>query len=54
MPSGNVVLNVGGRVRNAVDLPVQPSNRLQLEIQQVTLQLILKLLSTVTNRSHHR
>lgn len=47
MPSGNVVLNVGGReFVTPLDLPVQPGNRLQLEIQQVTPQLILKLLST--------
>ena len=35
MPSGNVVLNVGGReFVTPLDLPVQPGNRLQLEVQQ--------------------
>ena len=46
MPSGNVLLNAGGReFVTPLDLPVQPGNRLQLEVQQVTPQLILKLLA---------
>ena len=44
MPSGNLLLNAGGReFVTPMDLPVQPGTRLQLEVQQVTPQLILKL-----------
>ena len=51
MPSGNVLLNAGGReFVTPLDLPVQSGNRLQLEVQQVTPQLILKLL-TQTEKS---
>ena len=40
MPSGNVLLNAGGReFVTPLDLPVQPGTRLQLEVQQVTPQL---------------
>ena len=47
MPSGNVLLNAGGReFVTPSDLPVQPGTRLQLEVQQVTPQLILKLVPT--------
>ena len=46
MPSGNMLLNVGGReFVTPLDLPVQPGNRLQLEVQQVTPQLVLRLLA---------
>lgn len=46
MPSGNLLLNVGGReFVTPLDLPVQPGNRLQLEVQQVTPQLVLRLLA---------
>ena len=46
MPSGNVLLNAGGReFVTPLDLPVQPGTRLQLEVQQVTPQLVLRLLT---------
>ena len=46
MPSGNVLLNAGGReFVTPLDLPVQPGTRLQLEVQQVTPQLVLRLLA---------
>ena len=46
MPSGNVLLNASGReFVTPLDLPVQPGTRLQLEVQQVTPQLILRLLA---------
>jgi flagellar hook-length control protein FliK len=45
MPSGNVLLNAGGReFVTPLDLPVQPGTRLQLEVQQVTPQLTLRLM----------
>lgn len=44
MPSGNMLLTAGGReFVTSMDLPVQPGSRLQLEVQQVTPQLVLKL-----------
>ena len=47
MPSGNLLLNAGGReFVTPMDLPVQPGTRLQLEVQQVTPQLMLKLVPT--------
>ncbi len=46
MPSGNVLLNAGGReFVTPLDLPVQPGTRLQLEVQQVTPQLVLRFLA---------
>ena len=46
MPSGSVLLNAGGReFVTPLDLPVQPGTRLQLEVQQVTPQLVLRLLN---------
>ena len=46
MPSGNVLLNAGGReFVTPLDLPVQPGTRLQLEVQQVAPQLVLRLLN---------
>ena len=46
MPSGNVLLNAGGReFVTPLDLPVQAGTRLQLEVQQVTPQLVLRLLA---------
>ena len=46
MPSGNVLLNVGGQeFVTPLDLPVQAGSRLQLEVQQVQPQMILKVLS---------
>ena len=46
MPSGNILLNAGGReFVTPLDLPVQPGTRLQLEVQQVTPQLVLRLLA---------
>ena len=46
MPSGNVLLNASGReFVTPLDLPVQPGTRLQLEVQQVTPQLVLRLLA---------
>jgi len=46
MPSGNLLLNAGGReFVTPLDLPVQPGARLQLEVQQVTPQLVLRLLN---------
>ena len=46
MPSGNLLLNVGGReFVTPMDLPVRPGNRLQLEVQQVAPQLVLKVLT---------
>jgi hypothetical protein len=46
MPSGSVLLNVGGReFVTPLDLPVQAGNRLQLEVQQVQPQITLKVLS---------
>lgn len=46
MPSGNVLLNTGGReFVTPLDLPVQPGTKLQLEVQQVTPQLVLRLLA---------
>lgn len=48
MPSGNVLLNVGGReFVTPLDLPVQAGSRLQLEVQQVQPQVTLKVLSQV-------
>jgi hypothetical protein len=49
MPSGNVLLNVGGReFVTPLDLPVQAGNRLQLEVQQVQPQMTLKLLANLS------
>ena len=46
MPSGNVLLNVGGReFVTPLDLPVQAGSRLQLEVQQVQPQVTLKVLT---------
>lgn len=46
MPSGSVLLNAGGReFVTPLDLPVQPGTRLHLEVQQVTPQLVLRLLN---------
>ena len=46
MPSGSMLLNAGGReFVTPLDLPVQPGTRLQLEVQQVTPQLVLRLLA---------
>ena len=43
MPSGNVLLNVGGReFVTPLDLPVQAGSRLQLEVQQVQPQVTLR------------
>lgn len=48
MPSGNVLLNVGGReFVTPLDLPVQAGSRLQLEVQQVQPQVTLKVLTNV-------
>ena len=45
MPSGNVLLNVGGReFVTPLDLPVQAGSRLQLEVQNVQPQITLKVL----------
>jgi len=45
MPSGNVLLNVGGReFVTPLDLPVQAGSRLQLEVQKVQPQVTLKVL----------
>ena len=47
MPSGNVLLNVGGReFVTLLDLPVQAGSRLQLEVQQVQPQVTLKVLTS--------
>ena len=47
MPSGNVLLNVGGReFVTPLDLPVQAGSRLQLEVQQVQPQVTLKVLTS--------
>lgn len=47
MPSGNVLLNVGGReFVTPMDLPVQAGSRLQLEVQQVQPQVTLKVLTS--------
>ena len=47
MPSGNVLLNVGGReFVTPLDLPVQAGSRLQLEVQQVQPQVVLKVLTS--------
>ena len=55
MPSGNMLLNVGGReFVTPLDLPVQPGNRLQLEVQQVTPQLVLRLLAGAEKASSLR
>jgi len=52
MPSGNLLLNAGGReFVTPMDLPVQPGTRLQLEVQQVTPQLILKLVPAAEKAS---
>lgn len=52
MPSGNVLLNVGGReFVTPLDLPVQPGTRLQLEVQQTQPQLTLKVLGNGSNSS---
>jgi flagellar hook-length control protein FliK len=46
MPSGNVLLNAGGReFVTPLDLPVQAGSRLQLEVQQVSPQLVLRLVA---------
>lgn len=46
MPSGNVLLNVGGReFVTPLDLPVQAGTRLHLEVQQVQPQVTLKVLT---------
>ena len=46
MPSGNVLLNVGGReFVTPLDLPVQAGSRLQLEVQQVQPQVTMKVLT---------
>ena len=46
MPSGNVLLNVGGReFVTPLDLPVQAGSRLQLEVQQLQPQVTLKVLT---------
>ena len=46
MPSGNVLLTVGGReFVTPLDLPVQAGSRLQLEVQQVQPQVTLKVLA---------
>jgi len=46
MPSGNVLLNVGGReFVTPLDLPVQAGSRLQLEVQQMQPQVTLKVLT---------
>ena len=48
MPSGNVLLNVGGReFVTPLDLPVQAGSRLQLEVQQLQPQVTLKVLTNV-------
>ena len=45
MPSGNVLLSVGGReFVTSLDLPVQAGSRLQLEVQQLQPQVTLKML----------
>ena len=47
MPSGNVLLSVGGReFVTPLDLPVQAGGRLQLEVQQVQPQVTLKVLTS--------
>ena len=52
MPSGNVLLNVGGReFVTPLDLPVQPGTRLQLEVQQTQPQLTLRVLGNGSNSS---
>jgi hypothetical protein len=46
MPSGNVLLNVGGReFVTLLDLPVQAGSRLQLEVQQIQPRVTLKVLA---------
>ncbi|EHQ58634.1 Flagellar hook-length control protein FliK [gamma proteobacterium HIMB55] len=48
MPSGNVLLNVAGReFVTPLDLPVQAGSRLQLEVQQLQPQVMLKVLTNV-------
>ena len=43
MPSGGMLLSAGGReFVTPMDLPVQPGNRLQLEVQKIAPQLVLK------------
>jgi hypothetical protein len=46
MPSGDVLLNVGGReFATPLDLPLQAGSRLQLEVQQLQPQIKLKVRS---------
>ena len=43
MPSGGMLLSAGGReFVTPMDLPVQPGNRLQLEVQKIAPQLVLR------------
>ena len=51
MPSGSVLLNVGGReFVTPLDLPVQAGSRLQLEVQNVQPQITLKVVGTGGDR----
>ena len=44
MPNGGALLSIGGRqFVAAIDVPVQPGNRLQLEVQMLTPNLVLKV-----------
>ena len=49
MPNGNALLSIGGRQFVATtDIPVQPGSRIQLEVQMLTPNLVLKVAGETT------
>ena len=49
MPNGSALLSIGGRQFVATtDIPVQPGSRIQLEVQMLTPNLVLKVAGETT------